>query len=721
MNATSRERTAGKGTGVATMNRYEIMLLLKRGSSSVLAAAILCIPLLADADEPPVVDTSHWVCKYCPFDAGLSANLELGPGYVSADSFKFGEYTGLDRKGGFVVGNADARYRERDGSWLDFSASDLGLDSRSVSIEGGKQGNYRLSLNYRELPHFISDTAVSPYLGTGTSSLTLPSGWIPAGTTGAMANLAASLHGVDLETKRERLDLAASLTPVVHWEFAVKYRHETKTGRLGTAGAFEFNSSQLVMPVDYDTNQIDASASYNGPRLHARFAYYGSLFTNNDQSLTWSNAYPPLVTGATAGELALSPSNRFHQLVVSGGYQFNTRTHATADIALGRMTQDEAFLPATLNSSLVTAPLPRNSLDGRVNTLSANLRLTSAVSAKLRLNGAYTYDDRDNRTPQSIYDWITTDTSAALPRTNLPYSSTHSLLKLNADYAVKRDFRFSLGYDYDAYRRTLQEIDRTRENSFWGKVSASVNEHLDFTLKRVHAERTVSAYHANPDILPPENPLIRKYDMADRSRDSVELRADDLLTDRITVGLAANFAWDDYRQSVIGLLDDRDNTVTVDASFVLSEKTSATLYANHEQIRSDQSNAVLLTPAPTWFAGNNDSIDTAGVGIKRRASEKLAIGADYTVSRSIGRISITGGTPRFPDLGSRLDSIKLYATYQLKRRLSVHLAYWYENYNSQDWMLDGVTPSTIANVISLGQGSPSYHIHVVTVSARYGL
>jgi hypothetical protein len=30
-----------------------------------------------------------------------------------------------------------------------------------------------------------------------------------------------------------------------------------------------------------------------------------------------------------------------------------------------------------------------------------------------------------------------------------------------------------------------------------------------------------------------------------------------------------------------------------------------------------------------------------------------------------------------------------------------------------------VTPSTIANVISLGQGSPPYHINVITLSGRY--
>ena len=46
-------------------------------------------------------------------------------------------------------------------------------------------------------------------------------------------------------------------------------------------------------------------------------------------------------------------------------------------------------------------------------------------------------------------------------------------------------------------------------------------------------------------------------------------------------------------------------------------------------------------------------------------------------------------------------------------------AYWYESYRSQDWQLDGVTPSTISNVLSLGETSPSYNVNFVSLSLRY--
>jgi MtrB/PioB family decaheme-associated outer membrane protein len=702
------------------MNHDNVGNIVTSAIAPLLAIVTCSMAVPAVADEAPTVDTSRWACKYCPFEEGFSADLELGAGYLSDESAKFGEYTGLNEGDVYAVLNGDARYRKSDGSWIDVSLRDLGLDSRFFGVEGGKQGRYKLSLSYKETPHFVSDTAVTPFLGSGSGTLTLPSGWVPGATTAGMPSLAASLNDVELETKRRAVDFGAALTPVVHWKFAVNFRHEEKTGTLGTAGSFVFDSAQLAMPVDYETNQIDLSAAYSSARFQARIAYYGSIFTNNEETLTWANPYTPLVLGATAGQIALAPSNKFHQLVVSAGFEFDKRTHATADVAFGRMTQDEAFVPYTINSSLATTALPRSSLDGRVNTLTGNVKITSAVTDRLRFNAAYTYDDRDNRTPQAIYDGIMTDVFAAVPRTNLPYSLTHSIARVDGELDLTRDLKAAGGCDYDVYERDLQEVKRTHEYICWGKGTARANDRTEIMLRGAHARRTGSDYIANPDILTPENPLLRKYNLADRDRDSTALRVDIQLSERISLGLEGNIAWDKYRHSVLGLLDGRSGSAAADAAFTLSENTSASAYLSHEQIKSNQANAELIPGSPTWFARNNDTIDTAGAGIRHRATDKLDIGADYTFSRSTGEISIRGALAGFPDLTTRLHSGKLYVNYRPKKKLSLRLTYWYESYRSEDWSLDGVTPATIGNVLAFGQGSPSYHINVITLSGRYG-
>lgn len=700
------------------MNRNDIRATVTRSVALLLAAAIPPV-MGAEAEDAPNVDTSRWTCKYCPFEEGFNLTANLGAGYVSDDSAKFGEYTGLNEQGAYGVADADGRYRSKDGLWLDLSAVDLGLDSRYIGVEGGRQGQYEAHLSYKQLPHNISDTTLSPFIGFGTTSLTLPSNWVPGGTTGAMPALDASLRGVDFETERRLFDLGASLTPVRHWAFAVNVRHEEKTGTRGTGGSFVFNDSRLPMPVDYKTDQFDAFAAYSIARFQARIAYYGSIFKNEDAALIWANPYVPLANGGTAGQLALAPDNEFHQLVLSAGYKIAERAQVSADIALGRMTQDEAFLPYTVNTTLATQPLPRSSLDGRVDTLTGNLKLSSTLTDKLRISASLAYDDRNNRTPQAVYDWITTDTAPAAPRTNLPYSFTRSVARVDGAYALTADLRIHAGCTFDEYKRDLQEVDHTNESSCWGKASANVKDLAGITLQWTHAQRTGSAYVPNPDDTPLQNPLMRIYTMADRDRDEVRLLLDLTPGERFDIGLDANVTWDSYYSSVIGLLDGRSWAAAADCAWTLAERISATCYLSHEQIKSSQANAELLAPSPLWSGDNTDTIDTAGVGLKYRANEKLDLGFDYTYARSTGEIAIKNAIAGFPDLTARLNSARLYVSFAPKQKLSLRLSYWYEDYRSDDWALDGVTPSTINNVLALGQESPSYKVNVVTLSGRY--
>jgi MtrB/PioB family decaheme-associated outer membrane protein len=685
---------------------------------ALLLAAAAAPALPAGADDPPAVDTARWPCKYCPFEEDASFLPNLGAGYVSDDSAKFGEYTGLNEQGAYAVADADGRYRDKQGLRLDVSALDLGLDSRSIDLDGGRQGRYELHLSYWQLPHNISDTAVTPFSGAGTDVLTLPSGWVPAGTTGAMTALAGSLHGVELQTERRRFDLGGSLTPVEHWSLAVNVRHEEKSGTRGMGGSFVFNDAQLAVPVDYRTDQIDASAAYHAAKFQGRIAYYGSLFDNDAAALTWENPYSALGTG-TLGQLALTPDNEFHQLLVSGGYRLHERARVTADVAVGRMSQDEPFLPYTVNASLATQPLPRSSLDGRVDTLSGALKINTTPLDKLRINASLTYNDRDNRTPTAVYEWITTDTGAAQPRANLPYSLTRTVATLDGAYPLTPGMRVYAGCRYDEYERDLQEVVRTQEESCWGKASVSATELVDVSLTWTHAQRTGSDYNPNPDDSALQNPLMRLYNLASRDRDEVKLRVDLTPSEGFEIGLDGHIAWDSYYKSVIGLLDGRSWAAAVDCAWTLSARITATCYLSHEQIESRQANAELLAAAPLWFGDSTDTTDTASAGLEYRAHDRLGLGLDYTYARSTGEIGIRSAAVGFPDLETRLSSGRLYVDFAPRARLTLRLSYWYESYRSEDWALDGVSPSTIDNVLALGAASPAYNVNVVTLSGRY--
>jgi MtrB/PioB family decaheme-associated outer membrane protein len=678
----------------------------------------LSMQLPAHAAEPEV-DTSKWRCKYCPFEEGYSGDVEFGAGYVSEDSFKFGEYTGLHEDGGFFVGNANIRYRGEDAAYMDLSVDDAGLDSRSLDFEGGRQGKYKLFLEYDEIPHYISDSAKTPLRGTGGESLRLPPGWVTAPTTGGMTALDSSLRDVDLQTERKRIGVGMSFIPASRWEYEVKYRHETKEGERGIAGSFIANASELVAPVDYETDQLDVTASYTRKKWQAKIAYYGSLFRNKKESLTWQNPFTPLVAGGDTGQLALPPDNQFHQIIVSGGYQLAERTRAVGDIAIGRMEQDEDFFPATRNPNLAV-PLPRSKADMQVDTLTANFRVLSSLTDKLRLNAAFNYNDRDNDSPRATFFWVSGDSFAAPPRTNLPYSFTKSTYKVNADYRFARRTKGGVGYDYETYKRTYQEVNKTKEHTLWGKLNFRAMDNVDLRMKVAHADRDGSDYEVVSEI-PTQNPRMRLYNMADRTRKTAEIHASITPVERVSLGLGADYSKDDYDDSTLGLTESREISINADASVVLTEDISLHAFLSHQKIESDQAGSAAFS-TPDWTGENEDTINTAGIGFTYQVIEdKLDIGADYTVSKSDGEVTVKNGASDsdFPDLSTTLKSLRLYATYRLQESLSLRATYWYEDYDSDDWTIDGVSPDTISNVLSFGEKSPTYDVNVFTLSLRY--
>jgi len=691
----------------------------------VLFALAAQLSLVAADDEPsvvvPEVDTSKWKCRKCAFEEGWRLDMTLGPGYVSDDSYKFGEYNGLNEEGVYLIGDADLSYRNEDADYVDISISDIGLDSRSLAIEGGRQGSYKLFLDYNEIPRFISDSVSTPYLGSGSDDLTLPSDWVNAGTTGGMTKLQASLQDVNLGTQRKRLGAGLALTPDSPWGYQVKVRHDNKEGTERMAGSFFFDSAQLVEPIDYITDELDASVSYTTKQWQAKIAYYGSVFSNKNESLSWENPYTPIVVDADDGQLALPPDNQFHQLTLSTAYQVSDRSHFSGHIAFGHMEQNEKLLQTTQNTSLVVPPLPADSANAKVETTDAKLKFISMQTDKLRLSATYTHTDRDNKTPQRTYDWVTTDAFLAGQRTNLPYSFTKDLVKLKADYKYARGTKLGFGYETEESERTFQEVEKTRENTLSVTMRQRNIDNLLLEFKFAHSERDTSSSQVVSEIDPPENILMSKYNTADRSRNSVGFYASVTPQSHYSIGINLDFSRDDYDKSVLGLTDSQDTSLNIDLTTMLSENTTASFFVGRETISSKQAGSQTFANAD-WFVRNDDTFDNIGFSVTHIVIQNtLEIGADFTMARSTGEIALNSGGPvePFPDLRTELDRVKLYANYQLDEALSLRVAYWYESYDSSNWAVDDVAADTVPNLLSFGELNPSYDVNVIELAMHY--
>src|SRR6202166_404126 len=285
--------------------------------------------------------------------------VEIGGGYVSQDSFKFGQYNGLFNKGLYGLFNFDVRSLDAYDSdsalrWR-VIGTDVGLDTRRLTAEVGQQGKFRVNVGFDELRSNRSDTYQTPYLGAGSNNLTLPANWlVPVvpqvnATSGnfralnPITGLAPSLvsgvvtpptaaqqttvnniiaadvpafHNVDIETTRKKYDGAFSYQFDPQWEFKVSARREDRTGtKLLNMLSLANGTATVTLPdlIDQSTDQYNVSLNYTGERAFLQAAYYGSVFKNHVDSMNWQNPFVP----TTIAQMSSAPSNQFHQFTLT--------------------------------------------------------------------------------------------------------------------------------------------------------------------------------------------------------------------------------------------------------------------------------------------------------------------------------------------------------------------------------------------------------------------
>lgn len=690
----------------------------------LLAGALGAIGLLTPAASAlaAAVDTSAWKCTSCPYEKGATGRVEAGVAQVSKEAVHYIDRTGLD-KGAHLLLGGSASYRDGEGLFGSFSASDLGLDSRSLAGQIGIEGAFTLRLSYDELTRRFAEGASTPFIGSGGNVLTLPAGY-PAATTADMP-LASTLQPLTLGYDRSRLDAGLSLAGGEGWTYRVSARRDKREGTKAGAASFFSTTAQLAVPVDYVTDQVEVSASFAGSRLQATLAYQLSNFSNGQGSLTFANPFTPVLAGADTGQLALAPDNKFHQLSATLGYDISPGIRASADFAIGRMTQDAAYLASTLTPSVAAglAPLPAASLNGQADTFNGAFRLSAAPIEGLRINASYARDVRDSGdTAVLAYPAVATDLFvAANTVSNTPYSVWQDRIKLVADYRVSDDIKTAAGFERDSRERSYSEVVTTRENTVWGRVTGQLREDLSLAVKLARSKRGSSEYGVSTWTDRVENPLLRRFNLAKRDRLASTVRLDWTASETLSAGLGVDIANDKYRESVLGLQDGRSVGVTADVAWAYSEQTQLRAYAQRETMRSHQVGSQ-LSSTPDWTGRVKDTFRVVGLGVKHMAMDnKLELDADLNIarSRSDTRTEIATATPEFPAATTAQDSLKLSATYQLKDNLSLVGSVQHERYEAKDWRIDGVQPDTVPYLLAFGQVSPKYSLNVLRLAVRY--
>jgi MtrB/PioB family decaheme-associated outer membrane protein len=464
-------------------------------AAPALADPLMTIKLFRDSEVMfRDADMSRWAENY----------VELGAGYNSANSLRFGQFSGLTDKGGFPLAgfNWIARTEANDAQYWQIHGANLGLDSRKLKAEGGVQGAWEASFSFDGLKKSQTESANFVHDGLGTNNLTLPAGWAAGGAQAAQVT--ARLRPFEIAQGRDiyRLGLKGLLGN--EWDYKVTYREDRRDGTRMTGLPVSANggSRSFIVPyaIDDKTSQIDAVLSYTSKIAQFQLGYHYSKFTNNFNAFNVQN---PFFVGVGQNlTMSLAPSNDLHQITATGGYKLSKDTRLSATLSRSIGKQNDAYLPYSANLVSPTAPNSPSSLQGEVVKTLLDVALTARPIDKMNLKLAYRYHDDKNKTPIAKYSYVSRDNTAATAfdvasantRSNAPVSNTEKRYTVDADYEVAPKTTLRAGFEHTDKSYTLTDVTSTKTNKLSLELRKPILDEFQGALGYTHTQRRSPGY-----------------------------------------------------------------------------------------------------------------------------------------------------------------------------------------------------------------------------------
>ncbi len=201
----------------------------------LVAALMQLLPVAAYAAKADKDEDAGKLCEDCPDESGRSGWAEGGIGIQSDDAYHFGRYSGLEEHGAAILISSEVRHRGKtDGAYLDGKFDNLGLESRRLGVEGGRQGKYGVAVEYDQIQSKIA----ASYLYSGNGKR------------------AGELAAASLKRSGKYVPMAGWVAGLAAWENG-EYKK--------SAAAFEIPATS-----DYASGWTAAAASYWAARAHMR-------------------------------------------------------------------------------------------------------------------------------------------------------------------------------------------------------------------------------------------------------------------------------------------------------------------------------------------------------------------------------------------------------------------------------------------------------------------
>ena len=668
-------------------------------------------PTLAARTDPVEIAQSEFSGKiYGSIDFGGRIN------HVDGDEARFQRYR--DLRGGVYANNMLIGRRTEDWN-IEAQAWNAGYRDQRYRLDFQRVGRLTASFLWDQIPMFISRDTRTLYTQTAAGVFRLEDSMQQEIQSGArtLRNFEDQAVRFDLRTLRSIGEADVRFSVDRSADITLRIRNTTREGAIPFGGTFGFNNAvELPVPVDWRHTEAQTQFEWGNETGMLRVGWDGSTFDNNVETVTWDNPLrygPDVAATPSQGRMSLWPGNTLTYLHGTGAVSLPGRSRITAYVALGQGRSNEELLPFTINTAIAPVALSRTTAEAKNQMTIAQLTLAARPARLVSFNAKYRYADVDVQTPvfERPGGTVSYDSSFSA---NAGPSEYHSVKRMtfDADGAIQfiPSTSLKVGFSHLASDYTHRIWEKTAENVFRVSIDTTGSQVLMLRGVYENRQREGEGFEADALVEAGELPGMRHYDVADRDRQRFTLIANVMPGGVFGVTASAGIGRDEYPHSENGLQSfDSDQysagfTIVPDDRYNLTASYGWEKYRSLQRSRNANNAADQVNPIRDWTTDYTGKVNffEAAFDIDRVIERTLIrLSADWNRSNDTYLYGLVTGSPlavpeQLPPVKNELLRSEIDLTYEISRNLRAGVAYWFDDYNVQDFALGPTTLTGIA-------------------------
>ena len=213
-----------------------------------------------------------------------------------------------------------------------------------------------------------------------------------------------------------------------------------------------------------------------------------------------------------------------------------------------------------------------------------------------------------------------------------------------------------------------------------------------------------------------EQPAMRHYDVADRTRNRLVGQVDVVPTDALTFSVSGGVGEDEFADSYFGLQDAGFRNVTFSADyaipngFVVGGSYNYERYTGLQRSRSASPGVQADDPNRDWTADSTERVHYSSIYVNSpRIGRNTEVRFAYEYAQARGNFVYEVGSAlpapsQLPETFNKLQDFRLDVRYRLHRRLVATVSYVYEPSEIFDFAFDPTVVNSIVQPSSLVLG-----------------